>query len=290
MGAFLGSASGLSMQQLRSQRFRRLSRDLYLLRTDPFDVRRRSQAALLALPDGVICLHTAAVLQKLPVDDDGLIHVARRKGAPRSERADVQVHRTPVAAEERLDLAGLPVTDGPRTYVDLAAHLDREALVALGDVVLRRYSPEQLRDAVERRPGRRGIRQARAALPLLDAGSDSPAETRARLRLHAAGFPSLRHGVQIRDRAGQWLATADLADERARVAVQHDGIVHLVGSPAQRRTDLQRDELTRQAGWEVVVATSLDDQRPELLVAKVAAAYERSAQRLGRAVLPSVLR
>ncbi len=290
MAAFLGSASGLSMQQLRARRFRRLSRDLYLDRTDPCDVRRRAEAALLAFPDGVICSFTAARLQRLPVDDDGQIHVARGRKAARSERPDITVHRTPVPADEQLVLAGLTMTYGPRTFMDLAGLLHEEALVAVGDALLRRYPLQALHDAVAARPGHRGVVQARAVLPLLDAGSDSPAESRARLRLHAAGFRDLRHGVVITDAAGGWLAAPDLADARARVAVQHDGLVHLLGSPAQRRTDLQRDELSRQAGWEVVISTALDDAEPELLVTKVAAAYHRSAQRLGRAVLPPVLR
>jgi hypothetical protein len=96
----------------------------------------------------------------------------------------------------------------------------------------------------------------------------------------------LVHGVVIRDQAGGWLSEPDLADEVAMVAVQHDGLVHLVGSVEQRRTDLHRDELSRQAGWQVVVSTALDDRQPRLLIAKVAAAYHRAALLLGPHVLP----
>ena len=77
----------------------------------------------------------------------------------------------------------------------------------------------------------------RAVLPLLDPGSCSPAERRARLRLHDAGFTALRHGVVVRDRAGGWLAEPDLADELAKVAVQHDGLVHLQGDPERGVTE-----------------------------------------------------
>ena len=290
MTAFLGSCSGLTPQRLRSVRYQRLSRDVYLLRGQEPDLRTRCVGALLALRDAVPCQRTAAILQRLPVDDDGLLHLARPPGAPRSERPGVRIHRTPVDADELLDLDGLAVTDGPRTFVDLAAHLNLEALVALGDVVLRRYDASALRQAVERRPGRRGLKLARRALPLLDGRSASPAESRARLRLHAAGFDRFQHGVVVRDEAGGWLAEPDLADQVARVAVQHDGLVHLLGDPRQRRSDLQRDELTRQAGWQVVVSTALDDQRPELLLQKVSAAYRRAAALLGPEVLPAHLR
>jgi hypothetical protein len=290
MSAFLGSTSGLTPQRLRGKRYERLSRDLYVLRGLELAIRCRCEAILLALPDAVPCLFTAALLQNLPVVDDGLLHLARGRKSPRSERADVRVHRTPVQADELLDLNGLAVTDGPRTYVDLAAKLTLEQLVAVGDVVLRRYDATALQAAVDRRPRRKGLANARLALPLLDGRAASPAESRARLRLHAAGFVDLMHGVVVRDDGGGWLAEPDLADERARVAVQHDGLVHLTGDPTRRRKDLQRDEVTRQAGWEVVVSTALDDQRPHLLLTKVAAAYQRAARIHGADVLPPHLR
>lgn len=144
--------------------------------------------------------------------------------------------------------------------------------------------------ALDRRGRRPGLPRARQALTLADSGADSPAETRARLRLHAAGFVAMRHRVVVRDRDGGWLAEPDLADEQARVAVPHDGLVHVVGSPRARRQDLQRDELTRQADWQVVVATALDDQRPHLLLDKVTDAYRRSARLWGPHVLPPHLR
>jgi len=198
MSAFQGSTSGLTPQRLRGKRYHRMSRDLYVLRGEELDIRCRCEALLLAIPDAVPCSFTAALLQNLPVDDDGLLHLARGRKAARSERADVQVHRTPVEPDELLDLDGLAVTDGPRTFVDLAGRLDLEQLVAVGDVVLRRYDEAALQAAVDRRPRRKGIPRARQALQLLDGGAASPAESRARLRLHAAGFLGLQHGVVVR--------------------------------------------------------------------------------------------
>ena len=287
---FRGSDSGLTPQRLRAKQFSRVSRDLYVLRDQALDLRTRTQAALLVFPDAVACQRTAALLQGLAVRDDGVIHLARGVAAPRSKRPGVRIHRATLDPDEILDLDGLRVTDGPRTYVDLAALLPLEALAAVGDVVLRRYGAERLRAAVDRRPRRRGLVLARAVLHLLDPGSFSPAETRARLRLHDAGFTALRHAVVVRDRAGGWLAEPDLADELAKVAVQHDGLVHLQGDPERRRKDLQRDELTRQADWQVVISTAIDDRRPHLLIAKVSDAYRRASLLLGAHVLPPHLR
>lgn len=290
MAVFLGSESGLSMQRLRGRSLERLSRDLYVPRGTERDLVVRTTGALLSLPDAVPCSFTSALLQGLPVDDDGQIHLARGPKAARATRAGVKVHRTPLEPDEQIVVGSLLIADGPRTFVDLAAKLDLEHLVAVGDVVLRRYGAEALSAAVDRRPRRPGIVLARQALPLLDGASASPAETRARLRLHAAGFTALVHGVVIRDDSGGWLAEPDLADEVAKVAVQHDGAVHVEGGLEQRRNDLHRDELSRQRGWQVVVSTAIDDRQPHLLLAKVGSAYERAAGLLGPHVLPLPLR
>lgn len=287
---FRGSSSGLTPQRLRGKGYLRLSRDLYVVGSTTPDLRARAEALRLVLPDAVPCSRSSALLLNLPVDDDGLLHVARSRRAPRSERPAVKVHRTPVEVDERHDLDGLPVADGPRTFVDLASMLSLEALVAVGDVVARRWDEPALRRAVDRRSGRPGLPLARRALRLVDAKSGSPAETRARLRLHAAGFPALRHGVVVRDAAGGWLAEPDLADDVARVAVQHDGDVHRVRGRERWAQDVQRDELSRQQDWQVVVATARDDRHPHLLIGKVADAYRRAARLLGPQVLPPHLR
>lgn len=149
-------------------------------------------------------------------------------------------------------------------------------------------------DAVEEavaRCGRRpGVLLLRRALPLLDGGAESAAETRARLRLHAAGFTALRHGVVVRDVGGGWLGQPDLADETAKVALQHEGLVHFEKGERQRRKDIDRDEVVRQEDWQVVSSTALDDAQPHRLVAKVTAAYLRAAKLWGSHVLPPHLR
>ncbi|MFP5219175.1 MAG: hypothetical protein ACLGIG_05475 [Actinomycetes bacterium] len=287
---FRGSASEHSRQKLRGKGYRRISRDLYVLEPAEPTLRDRVVAYRLVFPDGVPCLATAALLLKLPVDDDGVVHLARGRRAARSERPGLKVHRTPVEKDEEHDLDGLPVADGPRTFVDLAAILSFEDLVAVGDVVQRRWSADALAAAVERRPRRPGLALARRALPLLDGRADSAAESRARVRLHAAGFTALQHGVVVRDAGGGWLAEPDLADEAARVAVQHDGAVHFTSDRRRREQDVQRDELTRQQDWQVAVSTARDDRHPHLLVAKVTDAYRRAARLWGDRVLPQHLR
>lgn len=287
---FRGSASDVGRGALRGPSYTRLSRDVFVLRTRDVDLRTRAEAGAVLFPDAIVCLQTAAVLLNLPVDDDGIVHLDRGKNAPRTERAGFRTHRLGIPPERVHDLKGLRVADGPRCFADLSAKLDLEGLVALGDVVARRWKAEEIAAAVADHGTRPGAVLLRDAVPLLDKRSDSPAETRARLRLHAAGFRNMQHGVVITDGAGQWLAEADLADPKARVVLQHEGEVHFLKGVRQRRQDVDRDELTRAQDWEVVVTTALDDARPAQLIAKVTAAYRRAARVRGPAVLPPHLR
>lgn len=283
-----GSSSELSKQQLRAKRFSRVTRDVYV--EGDVDLKVHARAVQLVHPEAVMCGLTAALLQNLPVDDDGLVHLCRGQLAPRSERPEWKTHRLDLEPDETFLVQGVLVTTGPRTWTDLASSLDEEALVAMGDVVLRRWGAEALDQAVRRSWGRPGVVRLRELLPRLDAGADSPAESRARIRLQKAGYTELRPGVSIVDEGGQWLASPDLADEHARVAVQHDGETHFSKGPRQRRHDVDRDELSRAVGWEVVVSTATDDLNPDRLLSRVAAAYLRAAQRHGVHVLPAHLR
>lgn len=287
---FRGSSSSYTRQRLRGSGFVRVTRDVYLLRDTELDLRRRCQAALVVFPEATICLETAARLLTLPVDHDGVVHLDRGPLAARSRRAGLKVHRFGIESDSILDLDGLPVSDGPRTFADLSDRLGLEGLVAVGDVVSRRWEPAQIAAAVEAHGRRPGAVRLRAAVPLLDKGADSPAETRARLRLHAAGFARLQHKVIVRDIGGGWLGEPDLADEVAKVALQHEGAVHFQKGERQRVKDVDRDEVVRQEGWQVVTSTARDDRQPERLIARVTAAYRRSAALHGRDVLPAHLR
>lgn len=287
---FRGSESDLSRQQLRGQRYTRVSRDVYVLRDRTLDMHTRAEAARIVFPDGIPCLSTSALLLKLPVDDDGVIHLTRGARAARSERADIAIHRFVLAEDEIFDLNGMPVADGPRTFTDLAASMSLEGLVSVGDVVLRRWGLDAVAEAATRCRRRPGAVLLRQAVPLLDKGSDSPAETRARLRLHAAGFTELKHKVIVRDVGGGWLGQPDLADEVAKVALQHEGAIHFKKGEKQRRKDLDRDEVVRQEDWQVVSSVAQDDADPERLIRKVTAAYLRAAKLWGPQVLPPHLR
>jgi hypothetical protein len=275
---------------LRGPDYERIGHDLYVVRDSDVDLAARVASARLVFPDAVVCLFTGGVLLRLPVDDDRIVHLDRGPKAARSRRQGIKVHRFGIPENRIHEVDGVKVGDGPRTFADLSAFLDVEALVAVGDVVLRRWKAEEIAAAVAEHGSRPGCVLLRQAVPLLDKGADSPAETRARLRLHAAGFTRMRHKIVVRDVGGGWLGEPDLADEVAKVGVQHEGEVHFTKGARQRMKDVGRDEVMRAEDWQIVASTAEDDQHPERLIAKVTAAYLRQARLLGPQVLPPFLR
>lgn len=274
---FRGSSSELTRQQLRAARFSRIHRDVYVLMPAEESLALRVDAALAAVPDAVVSHATAARLLRLPVDDDGRVHLTRAPGAAASKHPGIKPHRAVLPPYDLTVREGRRVTTPERTFLDLAAVLSDVELVVLADAVVRMVGQARVERRLRKARRVRGVRRARGALLQADPLSDSPAETRTRLILHAAGFPALRHGLDVVDEYDGWLARPDLADEAAKVAIQYDGLVHLGDDPERRRFDIDRDELLRQHGWQVVVLTAVDLRHPDRLIAKVRAAYARAS-------------
>jgi hypothetical protein len=283
---FRGSLSDLPRPLL--EQHRRVLRDVYAQHEpEPVDeFALLSDAALVAVPDAHLDRWTAARWWVLPVDHRDGISLTRPPKAPVSEHPGLVTRRAALHPDDRDLCRGRRVTALPRTFVDLAATSSLRQLVAVGDVVARRVGLAPIQAAIGRAGRRKGVVLARSALPLLDPRSGSPAETSTRLVLHGAGFTSLRHAVVLHDCHGGWIGEADLADEQAMVAIQYDGSVHFEGTTPYAdgvrrhgRHDVDRDELARLAGWEVVVQTARDLANPLLMINKVTAAYERAAER-----------
>lgn len=129
-----------------------------------------------------------------------------------------------------------------------------------GDFLLRRRNPLATVDALDiflaGKRGRAGYRRAMRARGLMRANTDSPKETELRLLLVRHGLPEPGINVPIFDGYGCWIQDPDLSYQREKVAIQYDGAHH--ADPAQRRSDIFRDESARDAGWRVVVLTQRD--------------------------------
>ncbi len=121
--------------------------------------------------------------------------------------------------------------------------------------------------------GRRGIRQARELLPLVDGRAESPRESMLRLAVHDAGLPRPTPQLEVCGAGGRFVARLDLGWERERVGLEYDGTTwagsrgHLDAQVHSR--DLRRHNELREEGW---------------IVFQVDAAGYRSAERVLTAV------
>jgi hypothetical protein len=115
----------------------------------------------------------------------------------------------------------------------------------------------------------RGSRLAREIAARADGLAESPQETRVRLILVRAGLPAPQAQHRIFDDDG-FVARVDFAWPEHRLALEYDGQWH--AEPGQFARDRRRLNRLVAAGWRVVFVTAADLYRPELLVARIAAA------------------
>lgn len=229
-------------------------------------------ASLIEVTHGAMSHQSAAHLFSLPIPDrlkDGTLHVTGPARGLRSRREGVSGHRRPLAPADVVERHGIRVTAPERTWLDLASLLSShevEDLVVAGDHLVKRpwvegkrrpplTTPAKLRTALDRIGRFKGVRLARAALPLIRIGADSPPETRLRLALVEAGLPEpeLQAKPTDDDRSG---FTADLAYRPWKIALQYDGEHHRTAH--QQTLDARRDQYFVERGWLIVRVTSHD--------------------------------
>jgi hypothetical protein len=157
-----------------------------------------------------------------------------------------------ISPDEIVVVAGIPVTTPTRTAFDIGRHQSRASAIARLDALARASSfsmPDVL--ALSRRyPGVRGTRRLKAALPLVDAGAQSPKETWLRLLLIDDGLPTPRTQIPVLD-DDYVAAYLDMGWERYKVAVEYDGEQHRTDR-RQYVKDIRRRELLEELGWIVI--------------------------------------
>jgi len=267
--------AGISDEALRRQDVVRLSRDTYVPRAIAGDVSARIDAVLLTSPAGTVVSHaTAAALWRveIPLQREQRVHITVSTGSAVRSRADRVVHRAPLSPEEVAGVQRVPVTTRARTWRDLAALLERPALLAVTDQLLAAgCTREELARQLEQRPTGRGAARAREVLPLGDRRSESVMESWTRWLMHAARLPMPDLQVDLHSEAGVFVGRADFVWLDRKVLVEFDGDHH-----RERKTfveDLRRQNGLVAAGWTILRFTSADVLgRPEYVIAALRAA------------------
>ncbi|MCR1783305.1 hypothetical protein KVF89_12230 [Nocardioides carbamazepini] len=239
-------------------------------------------------------LHRAAYFDGLGIDARTAVPVPLVEGDARLRSTpEVLVLRDRLPAADIVLLNGVRCTIPERALLDHLARLDdlREAVVALDMTVaaqltsIRRFAAD-----LDRRPGARGSRLARAVLPLADEGSASPPESRFRLIWQLdAGWPQPLVNRDVFDLENRFLGRPDLLDPERGIVGEFAGAVHRHRS--RHRRDVRREDLFRRAGLEYVEVVGADLHDRTLVVDRMEAAASRAGSRprlwrLGRAAPP----
>jgi hypothetical protein len=268
-------ALGLARHHLDSPAFVAPSRGVRIAADDPDTSRALREAALIASRhDAVITGLSAAEHWGLPLppsvwrDAEARIVVSVPPDAPRPQRRGVRGRRIRLPAEHLTEHRGVTVTTPARTWLDCAADIHVVHTVAMGDAALRgNLTTIRDLDTMTRWAfRRRGVVNARLALPILDPRAESPSESFVRAHLVLAGIPQPECNANIHDQ-GRWIARVDLCWRLQRVIVEYDGAVHL--EERQRRRDAVRRNELQDAGWMVLTLTADDLRRPTDMVRRI---------------------
>lgn len=267
---------GISDDALRRSDVVRLSRDTYLPRAMVDNVGARVTAVLMTAPAGAVVSHqTAASLWNLAIPlhrEDGPVHVTVSTGSAVRARRDRAVHRSPLTPEEVTASDGFPITTPARTWRDLAAVLERPALLAVTDQLLaKRCTRGDLDRQLRWRPSGRGAARCRDVLPLGDPRSESPLESWTRWLMQEADLPAPDLQGEIHDAEGWFIGRADFVWWSHKVLVEFDGDHH-----RDRKAwvgDVRRQNALVAAGWTILRFTSADVLgRSEYVIATIRAA------------------
>ncbi|MGZ4590809.1 MAG: hypothetical protein ACXV2I_08465 [Actinomycetes bacterium] len=171
--------------------------------------------------------------------------------------------RSPLLAEDVVEVDGVPVTSALRTAFDLgrASGSLEESVVALD--VLARGNPgflDEVAGYALERPRWQGVPRLRRALRLATDRSRSVGETRFRLLwVLDCGLPCPAVNADVLTGEGQLLGMVDLLDPESGLVGEYDGAVHL--GVLRRAVDNARVEGLEGGGLVVVRATSPDLHR-----------------------------
>lgn len=286
--------AGVSPGRLRSLDLIQPFRGANVVR-QPRTLRERAAACAARMHgEWAFCGVTAAALHGMPLPPALSskyraldIAVATPRTPPRAE--GIIGHRYDGRSFFVVSLSGLPVVAGADAWCQLSAVLSREDLVAAGDYLLAGSSwagaqrkplcsIEQLRAAVQRYAKKRGARNLRWALERVRLGVDSRPESLLRLLLVAAGVPEpvVHHAIEVA--GGAITLHPDLALPSLGVVFEYQGDGHRERN--RFLGDIDRNELLRAAGWEVIEVTSKDlFEDREAFISRVLAVLRRRGLR-----------
>lgn len=232
-------------------------------------VRDLARAYLPMMEAGQVFSHTTALalhgapLPRLPLE----LHISVRFPRTPPRRPEVRGHS--IAEVPAIMIDGMPVSTMLAAWLQSAALLGREDLVAVGDHLAFRDPTlaEALTLAAEAWRGRPGAARAQWAASRVRLDVRSRPETLLRLLLVRSRLPEpvVAHPVSV---GGGIILHPDLAYPERKLALEYEGDGHR--SRREWENDIERRELLAEVDWRTIQITSAHLFRdPGALVARV---------------------
>lgn len=238
-----GLSDSAVTKRVRAGRLNRVCRGVYSL--GPLSRDAELMAAILAggeLISHWACAELLAVTRRRASLIDALVP-SKRQAPP-----GVKFHRAKIDPRDRTDRRGIPTTTVARLIVDLTdvVTVPHEITAVIHEAAFKGlFSLLATLDAIERNRGRR-VRFAREAIELYEAGSAgtrSGGEIQTVALFNAAGLPCPLVNTKL---LGE---EVDFHWPARNLVIELDGSGH--GRAPNRRDDARRDQLLREAGWEI---------------------------------------
>ena len=281
-GPFLGSdalARGLVTDHQLRTTYRAVHRNVYVPSEFALTAQSRAEAAWLwSGGDAVLArLSAAAVLGAKWLDDDKPAELIRPN---RHGPTGLILHTWDLSPSETVTVRNMLCTSPNRTAFDVGRTLSVDEALPILDALMNatRTKVADVLALADARPRHRGVRQLREAMALVDAGAESPQETRLRLILVRAGLPTPETQIEFHDRNGFPFIRVDMGWRAWRVAVEYDGVQHWTDR-RQRAWDIDRIAILDERKWTVVRVSAAMLDRPEAVI-------ERATNKLRSAGCP----
>lgn len=192
----------------------------------------------------------AAVLGSRWIPPDAPVEIGHsRRPAARGMIARCNVFRD----DEVCVVDAAHCTTVARTAYDLGRRLPEQMGVIRIDALLHAtgISPACVDSVAARHPGARGIRRLRTTMTLVDAGAESPQESRLRLLLVRSGLPRPVTQIPVCNEYGRVVRRIDMGWPDVMVGVEYDGEQHFT-NPDDYAADIARLEFLAARGWLIV--------------------------------------
>jgi len=231
----------------------------------------------VASHDSAAQLYGLSLLKKPP---DGTVTMtvppATRTGTCTSPGVITHTANLPDAHVTRL--YGMPVTTAARTVIDIARTSTFMEGVVVADSALqeRHASKTELRRVLARCERWPGVGQARKVVDFADGRAESVLESCARVTFRDQGLPPPELQVHITGRDWRFIARVDFFWRQYGVIAEADGLLKYE-SGGKAIAELKRDQLLREAGYEVIHFTWQElFGDPALVAARIRTAFDRA--------------